>query len=355
MKRQPLLQLTAFALVLVITATAWALPAKTQWLASQGIISGRHTGQGIDYALNSPLRRDEATKLLVNYTGEGGRARARQLASPPFTDIAVTNWAAGYADVAKHLGLLTGYPDGSFQPGNSVTYAEFSSMLVRLDRRWKAAVPPNIIWPDTYLERAAQYGILNDISFANANSPVLREDAFAMLYNAIHAQQYVIYLTFDDQNPLSPQQQTYELNLGSALGSRFPLNPTVSQTEEEFVGWNTAFDGSGNWVNRDTTFNSSQTIYGIWQTHGIAIQYVERLDPITLGRSDTITADEVGLPTYITLYLSDHRPMTIPITWDRTSLDPRTPGRYVLPGSYTVPASVTGGPAPAAELVIHVK
>lgn len=47
-----------------------------------------------------------------------------------FNDIS-TNWAKEYIERASAMGLIQGYPDGSFKPNQPVTRAEFTSMLNR--------------------------------------------------------------------------------------------------------------------------------------------------------------------------------------------------------------------------------
>ena len=48
-----------------------------------------------------------------------------------FSDLASSHW--GYQAITKmsETGIVSGYPDGTFRPDNSITRAEFSSILVR--------------------------------------------------------------------------------------------------------------------------------------------------------------------------------------------------------------------------------
>lgn len=47
-----------------------------------------------------------------------------------FTDI-TGHWASGYIDAASERGFIKGYPDGTFKPENSVTKAEILTILIR--------------------------------------------------------------------------------------------------------------------------------------------------------------------------------------------------------------------------------
>lgn len=54
-----------------------------------------------------------------------------QAAAVDFTDVPATHWAYDKVMWAKNNGVTDGYPDGTFRPAQSVTEAEFLSMLVR--------------------------------------------------------------------------------------------------------------------------------------------------------------------------------------------------------------------------------
>ena len=42
-----------------------------------------------------------------------------------------TDWFASYVETARDLGIVSGYPDGRFQPSRQVTYGEFLAMAMR--------------------------------------------------------------------------------------------------------------------------------------------------------------------------------------------------------------------------------
>lgn len=49
-----------------------------------------------------------------------------------FTDVPGNHWAFAYIEKAADMGLVSGYADGSFRPGNQVTRAQFVTMLWRM-------------------------------------------------------------------------------------------------------------------------------------------------------------------------------------------------------------------------------
>ena len=48
-----------------------------------------------------------------------------------FSDVRQTDWFASYVETARDLGIVSGYPDGSFKPSRRVSYGEFLAMAMR--------------------------------------------------------------------------------------------------------------------------------------------------------------------------------------------------------------------------------
>ncbi|MHB1506278.1 MAG: beta strand repeat-containing protein, partial [Sulfobacillus sp.] len=74
-----------------------------------------------------PLTRAQATKIEVNALGTAAAAAAASYmtTATTFTDnSSIPSWARGYVVEAVKVGLIKGYPDGSFQPNNSVSSAD---------------------------------------------------------------------------------------------------------------------------------------------------------------------------------------------------------------------------------------
>jgi len=57
-----------------------------------------------------------------------------------FKDVKGNHWAVGYVEAAYRMGLIKGYPDGKFRPNNRINKAEAVAVLVRYDRMNLAAV-----------------------------------------------------------------------------------------------------------------------------------------------------------------------------------------------------------------------
>jgi CSLREA domain-containing protein len=109
------------------TMPAWALPEMTAAVKA-GIIKGMPDGSFAPFNLVTRAEMAIMLTRALNYQGmditPGDRA---------FTDAdQIPTWAKDQVLTAARYGLITGYPDGSFQSGNSTTRAEAVTMLNRL-------------------------------------------------------------------------------------------------------------------------------------------------------------------------------------------------------------------------------
>jgi len=86
------------------------------------------------------ITRQEIAVILVNALGKAEAAQAMMGTRTSFTDDAgIAAWARGYVAEASQAGLIKGYPDGSFGPGQDATRAEacvvISNLLTLLGRQ----------------------------------------------------------------------------------------------------------------------------------------------------------------------------------------------------------------------------
>ncbi|MFA4858887.1 MAG: PorV/PorQ family protein [Candidatus Margulisiibacteriota bacterium] len=54
--------------------------------------------------------------------------------SKPFKDVKTDHWAAEYIRAAKRAGYMAGYPDGNFRPNQKITKVEGITVMARLDQ-----------------------------------------------------------------------------------------------------------------------------------------------------------------------------------------------------------------------------
>jgi len=81
---------------------------------------------------DKPASRLWVSSLLVRALGLQEEALSQMTASLDFKDAkAIPAGSIGYVKVASDLGIVTGYPNGTFQPNKNVTRAEMAALLDR--------------------------------------------------------------------------------------------------------------------------------------------------------------------------------------------------------------------------------
>jgi mannitol/fructose-specific phosphotransferase system IIA component len=144
-------------------------------LMALGVINGYPDGT---YRPANVVTRAEMAKLLIYILGYSDLASG----TAGFSDTA-GHWAEGTIGLAAGIGLVQGYPDGSFKPDATVTFDEAITMIVRAlgytDESLKGT------WPTNYKIKAIDLSLLKDVSVAAAGAN--RGAVAMMLYNALEA------------------------------------------------------------------------------------------------------------------------------------------------------------------------
>ncbi|WP_052759460.1 cadherin-like beta sandwich domain-containing protein [Paenibacillus sp. DMB20] len=82
-----------------------------------------------------------------------------------FSDVADEHWAAGSIAASKQAGLISGYPDGTFRPGNRMTRAEAVVLLNKMFNRLPLSGVSQPSWTDV----PASHWAYGDIEEASGN------------------------------------------------------------------------------------------------------------------------------------------------------------------------------------------
>ncbi|MCX5973477.1 MAG: S-layer homology domain-containing protein, partial [Coprothermobacterota bacterium] len=136
----------------------WSATAVTK-LVDRGFVTGYQDGS---FRPDAAITRAELVTILV---------RMKKLTVPTATATGFTDinghWAADAIRAAVAAGIVTGYPDGSFQPDREVTRAEEAAMLVRIKKL--AEVRPSApsftdvatgYWGFGFIEQAKAQGLI---------------------------------------------------------------------------------------------------------------------------------------------------------------------------------------------------
>lgn len=111
-----------------ITPADWYYGA-VQAAAGAGIVKGYDNGK---FLPDQNISREEMAVILVNALGKREEALSRAGDETIFTDDrGIASWARGFVVIAVQEGLVKGYPDNTFRPGNNATRAEACAIIVR--------------------------------------------------------------------------------------------------------------------------------------------------------------------------------------------------------------------------------
>ena len=110
-----------------VLATAWYLRA-VEWAAHTEIVQG--VGGG-NFAPNAPITREQMAVILYRY------AMIMDISLPQYNESAFTDqdsispWAVDAVRAIQSAGIVTGRPDGRFDPRATATRAEVAAIFAR--------------------------------------------------------------------------------------------------------------------------------------------------------------------------------------------------------------------------------
>ncbi len=131
--------------------------------------------------LNDMVTRAEFTKVAVA-TSDYKNTVATHLTVSPFPDVNYRHWAAPYVRAGIHAGLISGYPDATFRPDQTVLFEEGVTILLRVlgygDQDFGAS------WP------YGQIGLANNLELCeyvdcSVGEPLNRRQVAQLVYNAL--------------------------------------------------------------------------------------------------------------------------------------------------------------------------
>jgi len=130
-------------------------------------------------------------------------------APPGFPDVR-GHWAETEITAMFHLGIVEGYPDGTFKPDQHVTRAEFAKMLVlSMGLKAEPHISPGFTdeipqWAKPFIMAAAKHGIMVGYPDGSArpSEPITRGEMAAMMARASgHEIGSPMLLRFHDEVP----------------------------------------------------------------------------------------------------------------------------------------------------------
>ncbi|MEA1962133.1 MAG: S-layer homology domain-containing protein [Bacillota bacterium] len=181
-------------------------------LNSLGIIDGYPDGT---FGPEKTITRAEFAKIAAYTAGLEAVATGMTGVPSTFSDVATDNWANGWINVASTQGYVKGYPDGTFGPEAQISQAEVITVLLRI-LGYNDNLAGN--WPAGYIAKAANLGVLDDITFL-ANKAATRGEV-AVLGGATLDENTVEYLASDN---------VFQANTITLLSDNFDKANTVKE------------------------------------------------------------------------------------------------------------------------------
>ena len=106
-----------------VSKDAW-YHAAVDYVVKQGIMEGM---SATTFSPNTEVTRAQAAQILYNL--EGKPNISDENLGYPYEDVNAEEWYGNAVYWARLTGVATGYGDGTFQPGDSITRQEFAQML----------------------------------------------------------------------------------------------------------------------------------------------------------------------------------------------------------------------------------
>ncbi len=114
---------------------------------------------------------------------------------PPFSDVEVDYWAAANIVAAKNMNIINGFPDGTFRPQDNVTYEQAVKMIV-CALNYGTAAEALGGYPGGYITQASKLNILNKAAYGNT-SPAPRGIIAQLLFNSLTVERLVAQINAD--------------------------------------------------------------------------------------------------------------------------------------------------------------
>ena len=109
--------------------------------------------------------------------------------STSFKDVKADHWASGYINIAAERKLIQGYPDKTFKPSSNVSNAEALTILVRAIGMGPV-VEGKGTWPSNYLAKASEVGLTKDVSSVDGKTAAIRGNISIMSWNSLTAEKW---------------------------------------------------------------------------------------------------------------------------------------------------------------------
>jgi len=162
------------------------------------------------------ISREEVAAIFYRLMDDATRSDYMKSTSS-YKDVAATRWSSKNIATMENAGIITGYPDGTFKPGRSITRAEFAAIASRFDdldqqentmisdikghwaekyivsaanKGWIKGYPDGTFKPNQYITRAEAMAFINSVLNRKVKVEGIHKDAKAWPDNTLNKWYY---------------------------------------------------------------------------------------------------------------------------------------------------------------------
>ena len=187
----PYLELDHIPSTLVMTENTFEDVSPEQWFYDEVKYvydNGLMTGTSDD-TFDPNLETTRAMVVTILYRQEGEPAAG----VPDFSDVSTGRWYTAAISWAADVGVVEGYPDGSFKPEKPISREEVATIMYRYSNYKENDVSAkgdlnvfpdahNVVWSKPFMEWAVGEGIINGTGgYLKPQDPALRSHVAAIL------------------------------------------------------------------------------------------------------------------------------------------------------------------------------
>ena len=146
-------------------------------LRLMGVLDGYGDGT---FRPDTVLNRAQFCKMAV-YAMDGSGELGRYSTVTIFPDVKPSHWASAYINMASKKGIISGFADGKFKPGQTVTAGQAVTILMR-GLGYKDEDMGGV-WPQSYMAEAQTNGLLKSTGITSAYAGLTRAQAAKLFLN----------------------------------------------------------------------------------------------------------------------------------------------------------------------------
>ncbi|MBR3943244.1 MAG: S-layer homology domain-containing protein, partial [Clostridia bacterium] len=150
-----------------------------QLLARLDVMVGDSDG---NFYPENPVTRAEFIKVAI-MASPYRDAVPETSSTSPFGDVPYTLWSAPYIALGADSGLISGYPDSTFRPDNTVLLEEGVTVCLKLLGYTEADYGK--VWPAGPMSLARSLELLENVD-KSTNETLLRKDVMQLIYNTLN-------------------------------------------------------------------------------------------------------------------------------------------------------------------------